>query len=173
MGGKDSPKKDLGLIAMTCGNVYVARVAIGAKDAQTLNAFREAESFDGPSLLLAYSPCIAHGYNLALGLEQQKLAVDSGHWPLYRYDPRRRERGENPLIIDSAPPKSSLAQYRRNELRFRTLEKIDPGRARQLADTADRIARNRYISYQQLAALEVTTPPVMEEKKDRPASGDQ
>src|SRR5690606_2192468 len=127
-GGKETPKKDLGMVAMTYGSIYVARVAMGAKDAQTLNAFREAETYDGPSLIIAYSHCIAHGYGLHLGVEQQKLAVDSGHWPLYRFDPRRRDRGENPLQLDSPPPKTSLARYRENELRFRTLEKASPER---------------------------------------------
>ncbi len=155
MGGKDAPKKDLGLIAMSYGNVYVARIAMGAKDTQTLNAMREAESFDGPSLILAYSHCIAHGFDLARGAEQQKLAVDSGHWPLYRYDPRRRDRGENPLVLDSPPPKSPLADYRRNELRFRTLERTEPERARAYADMAERIAKARYDSYRQLAAMSV------------------
>ncbi len=155
MGGKETPKKDLAMIAMTYGTVYVARVAMGAKDAQTLNAFREAESYDGPSLILAYSHCIAHGYSLHLGAEQQKLAVESGHWPLYRYDPRRRAKGENPLQLDSGTPKVPLARYRQNELRFRTLEKAQPERARAFANAADQIARARYDTYQQLAAMHV------------------
>ncbi|HEX9781291.1 MAG TPA: pyruvate:ferredoxin (flavodoxin) oxidoreductase [Opitutaceae bacterium] len=157
-GGKETPKKDLGLIAMSYGGVYVARVAMGAKDTQTLNAFREAESYDGPSLILAYSHCIAHGFNLALGAEQQKLAVDSGHWPLYRFDPRKRQRGENPLSLDSAAPKTSLARYRQNELRFRTLEKVDPVKARAFAGRAEHIARARYDMYQQMAAMSVVKP---------------
>jgi pyruvate-ferredoxin/flavodoxin oxidoreductase len=140
---------------MSYGGVYVARVAMGAKDTQTLNAFREAESFDGPSLILAYSHCIAHGFNLALGAEQQKLAVDSGHWPLYRFDPRKRQMGENPLTLDCAPPKVSLARYRQNELRFRTLEKIDPARAKKYADASEHIARARFNTYQQMAAMSV------------------
>jgi pyruvate-ferredoxin/flavodoxin oxidoreductase len=158
VGGKEAPKKDLGLIAMSYGGVYVARIAMGAKDTQTLNAFREAESYDGPSLILAYSHCIAHGYNLVLGAEQQKLAVDSGHWPLYRFDPRKRASGENPLTLDSAAPKTTLAKYRQNELRFRTLEKIDPVKAKAFADHAEHIARARYDSYQQMAAMSVLQP---------------
>ena len=105
------PKKDLGLIAMTYGNVYVAHVAIGAKDAQTVQAFQEAEAYPGPSLIIAYSHCIAHGYDLRTGCEQQKLAVDTGYWPLYRFDPRRIAHGESPLKLDSAAPKVELAKY--------------------------------------------------------------
>jgi pyruvate-ferredoxin/flavodoxin oxidoreductase len=170
MGGKETPKKDLGMIAMTYGNVYVARVAMGAKDAQTLNALREAESFDGPSLVLAYSHCIAHGYSLHLGVEQQKLAVDSGHWPLYRYDPRRRERGENPLQLDSPAPKATLARYRQNELRFRTLEKAQPERAAAFAAHAEQIARNRHDTYTQLAAMHAPPPPPVPAPATPPAS---
>ena len=97
MAGKSLPKKDLGMIAMAYGNVYVAKVAMGAKDVQTVKAFQEAESFDGPSIIIAYSHCIAHGFDLVQGCEQQKLAVDSGHWPLFRFDPRRIAQGEAPL----------------------------------------------------------------------------
>jgi pyruvate-ferredoxin/flavodoxin oxidoreductase len=101
MGGKGLPKKDLGLIAMSYGYVYVARIAMGANDQQALRALIEAESYDGPSLIIAYSPCIAHGYDMAKSLEQAKLAVQSGHWPMYRYDPRLAEQGQNPLVIES------------------------------------------------------------------------
>ncbi len=170
MGGKDAPKKDLGLIAMTYGNVYVARVAFGAKDSQTLNAMREAEAYPGPSLILAYSHCIAHGYQLSHGLEQQKLAVDSGHWPLYRYDPRRRNVTQNPLLLDSPAPKIPLSQYRQNELRFRTLEKVHPERAHAFAEAADRIAKARYDSYQQLAAMAVAAAGPTEDGKPSSSS---
>ena len=101
--GKDVHKKDLGLMAMSYGHVYVASVAFGAKDSQTVTAFQEAASYPGPSLIIAYSHCIAHGYDLRFGAEQQKLAVSSGIWPLFRYDPERIEQGEPPLIIDSMP----------------------------------------------------------------------
>ena len=104
-GGKAVAKKDLALIAMQYGHVYVARVAFGAKDSQTIAAFREAESYNGPALIIAYSHCIAHGFPLHLGLEQQKLAVDSGYWPLFRYDPRLVEKGETGLKLDSPAPK--------------------------------------------------------------------
>ncbi len=157
MGGKETPKKDLGMIAMTYGGIYVAAVAFGAKDSQTLAAFREAEAYDGPSLILAYSHCIAHGYNLLHGLDQQKLAVSSGHWPLYRYDPRKRAEGANPLKLDSPKPKASLESYRRNEVRFLALEKIHPQRAQEFARTAAGLAARRYDTYQQLAAMHVLT----------------
>jgi pyruvate-ferredoxin/flavodoxin oxidoreductase len=117
--GKLTAKKDLGLIAMSYGNVYVARVAFGAKDMQTVKAFAEAESYPGTSIIIAYSHCIAHGYSLHLGLEQQKLAVDSGHWPLFRFDPRNAGTSEPVLKLDSAAPKVSLKRYIENEIRYR------------------------------------------------------
>jgi len=122
--GKRSAKKDLGLMAMAYGSVYVARVAFGAKDAQTVKALQEAESFPGPSLVLAYSHCIAHGYDLVHGLEQQKSAVDTGYWPLYRFDPRL----DTPLQLDSGPPKGDLGRFMRAETRFRATEAQDPDR---------------------------------------------
>ncbi len=108
-GGKPTKKKDLGKMAMSYGYVYVAQVAMGSKDAQTVNAFLEAEAYDGPSLIIAYSPCIAHGFDITKGLEHQALAVDTGHWPLYRFDPRRREEGKNPLKLDSACSETPVA----------------------------------------------------------------
>jgi pyruvate-ferredoxin/flavodoxin oxidoreductase len=153
--GKETAKKDLGMMAMGYGNVYVARVAFGAKDAQTLQAFVEAEAHPGPSLIIAYSHCIAHGYDMAYGLEQQKLAVGSGLWPLYRFDPKRVGRGEPPLKLDSGPPKASVREYTRNEARFRMVETQDPERYRQLLAAAEREAARRYAVYQQLAGLTV------------------
>ncbi len=129
MGGKGLPKKDLGLIAMSYGYVYVARVAMGANDQQTLRALLEAESYDGPSLVIAYSPCIAHGYDLARSLDQAKLAVQSGHWPMYRYDPRLAEQGQNPLIIESKEPSIPISQYAYNETRYKMLTQLDEARA--------------------------------------------
>ncbi|MCG3193811.1 MAG: Pyruvate-flavodoxin oxidoreductase [Thermoanaerobaculia bacterium] len=126
MGGKRQRKKDLGLMAMAYGNVYVARVAFGARDAHTLKAFLEAESYEGPAIIIAYSHCIAHGYDLVQGLRQQQLAVDSGHWPLYRYDPRRREQGLSPLQIDSKAPRISLKDYVSQETRYRMVERAHP-----------------------------------------------
>jgi pyruvate-ferredoxin/flavodoxin oxidoreductase len=151
--GKSVGKKDLGLMVMSYGNVYVARVAYGAKDVQTVKAFQEAESYPGPSLLIAYSHCIAHGYDMALGTEQQKLAVESGAWPLYRYDPRRADAGENPFQLDSASPKIPLKQYLLNEARFRIVEQQDPARFRNLAEAAQAHATRRFGHYEQLAKL--------------------
>ncbi len=130
--GKSVPKKDLGRIAMSYGHVYVAQVALGADDAQTLRAMREAEAHPGPSLILAYSHCIAHGIDMARGMHQQRLAVESGYWPLYRYDPAREARGETPLVIDSKPPRIPLSEYMDNETRYRVLAQVAPDRAREL-----------------------------------------
>ncbi|HZM01182.1 MAG TPA: thiamine pyrophosphate-dependent enzyme, partial [Planctomycetota bacterium] len=157
--GKESGKKDLGLMAMAYGHVYVARVAIGARDSQTLRAFLEAESHPGPSLIIAYSPCIAHGYDLVHGAEQQKLAVDSGVWPLFRFDPRRAREGKPPLEIDSGPPRVSPQQYMRNEMRFRMVERRDPERFKRLAGQAERQSARRLAVYRQLAELKVPQFP--------------
>jgi pyruvate-ferredoxin/flavodoxin oxidoreductase len=153
MGGKGLPKKDLGLIAMSYGYVYVARVAMGANDQQTLRAILEAESYDGPSLIIAYSHCIAHGYDLAKGLEQQKLAVQSGHWPMYRYDPRLAEQGQNPLLIESKEPSIPISQYAYNETRYKMLTQIDEARAEKLMKEAQHDAKARWTLYQQMAAM--------------------
>jgi pyruvate-ferredoxin/flavodoxin oxidoreductase len=155
--GKETGKKDLGMMAMGYGHVYVARVAFGAKDSQTVHAFLEAESFPGPSLIIAYSHCIAHGYDMAKGAEQQKLAVSSGVWPLYRFDPRRVAEGEPPLKLDSPPPRTSAKEYMRNETRFRMVEKLDGERFKRLLAAAERDARQRYAVYQQLAGVTIPT----------------
>ncbi|MDR7423238.1 MAG: pyruvate:ferredoxin (flavodoxin) oxidoreductase [Armatimonadota bacterium] len=149
--GKAAAKKDLAMLAMTYGNVYVARVAFGAKDEQTLRAFEEADAYPGPSLILAYAPCIMHGYDLAFGAEQQKLAVESGYWPLLRYDPRRAAEGKSPLQLDSPPPRADLATFTRNETRFRMVEHIDRQRAQELLDAARADVRRRYKAYEMLA----------------------
>ena len=151
-GGKGTAKKDLALIAMQYGHVYVAKVAFGAKDSQVVTAFREAESYNGPALIIAYSHCIAHGYGLHLGLEQQKLAVDSGYWPLFRFDPRLAEKGEVPLKLDSTAPKVSLDKFMANETRFGILKNIAPARAAELAAQAQAQVRQHYALYQHLAA---------------------
>lgn len=151
--GKDTHKKDLGLIAMSYGHVYVASVAFGASDNHTVKAFLEAESFPGPSVIVAYSPCIAHGYDLRLGCEQQKLAAGSGVWPLYRFDPRRSERGELPLQVETFSPRATARDYMRNETRFRMVEKIDPERFRSLADSAVDYAAQRVELYKELARI--------------------
>ncbi|MDR7419861.1 MAG: pyruvate:ferredoxin (flavodoxin) oxidoreductase, partial [Armatimonadota bacterium] len=149
--GKPVAKKDLAMLAMTYGNVYVARVAFGARDEQTLKAFEEADAYPGTSLIVAYSPCIAHGYDLAFGAEQQKLAVDSGYWPLLRYDPRRVAEGKPPLQLDSGPPKVDLAKFTYNETRFRMVENIDRQRALDLLEAARRDITMRYAAYEQFA----------------------
>jgi pyruvate-ferredoxin/flavodoxin oxidoreductase len=153
MGGKTLPKKDLGMIAMAYGNVYVARVAMGARDAQTVKAFLEAESYAGPSIIIAYCHCIAHGYDLAQGCEQQKLAVDSGYWPLYRFDPRRIDRGEAPLQLDSPAPKIDLGAYVLNENRYRMVEQARPEQFQQLLAAARREVGDRYAAHENLARL--------------------
>jgi pyruvate-ferredoxin/flavodoxin oxidoreductase len=153
--GKSSPKKDLGLMAMAYGSVYVAKVAFGAKDVQTVKAFLEAESYDGPSLIIAYSHCIAHGYDLAYGAEQQKIAVETGYWPLYRYDPRRAAAGETPLQLDSNPPKGNVQQYTKNETRFRMVEQQNPERFQGLMVQAQAQILSRYALYENFAKLAV------------------
>jgi pyruvate-ferredoxin/flavodoxin oxidoreductase len=153
MGGKGMPKKDLGLIAMSYGYVYVAKIAMGANDQQTLRALLEAESYDGPSLVIAYSHCIAHGYDMARGLEQQKLAVQSGHWPMYRYDPRLIEEGKNPLVIESKEPSIPLSQYAYNETRYKMLTQMDEARAEELMKEAQQDAKSRWTLYQQMASM--------------------
>jgi pyruvate-ferredoxin/flavodoxin oxidoreductase len=156
-GGKATAKKDLSLKAMTYGSVYVARVAMGGNDAQTLRAFREAEAFPGPSLIIAYSHCIAHGYDMVHGADQQKLAVESGVWPLYRFDPRRLGKGEPPLRLDSGAPRGRVTEYMRNEARFRVVERSDPARFRRLTETAEADARRRHALYTQLASIAMPT----------------
>lgn len=153
--GKPVGKKDLGLLANMYGHVYVARVAFGAKMLQTVQAFREAEAYHGPSLIIAYSHCIAHGYDMAQGAAQQKLAVESGVWPLYRFDPRRIAKGEAPLDLDYGPPKAKVADYMRNESRFRMIERADPQRFKQFLDDSQAAAERRYSVYQQLAGMKV------------------
>jgi pyruvate-ferredoxin/flavodoxin oxidoreductase len=155
MAGKETGKKDLGLLAMSYGHVYVARIAFGGKINQTVQALLEAEAFPGPSLIIAYSHCIAHGYDMSQGVHQQELAVASGVWPLYRFDPRRIVQGEAPLQLDSAPPRIRAGEYMRNEARFRRVEQLDPERYRRLAATAERETAQRFALYQQLAGLHV------------------
>ncbi|MFN7940231.1 MAG: pyruvate:ferredoxin (flavodoxin) oxidoreductase [Thermoanaerobaculia bacterium] len=153
--GKEIGKKDLGLLAMSYGHVYVARVAFGAKINQTVEAIREAESYPGPSLVIAYSHCIAHGYDLVHGAAQQDLAAKSGLWPLYRFDPRRVAQGEPPLHLDAAPASVPVADFMRNEARFRMVEKRDPDRFRRLMAQAQREVTRRVALYEQLSHLTV------------------
>jgi pyruvate-ferredoxin/flavodoxin oxidoreductase len=151
--GKGMPKKDLGLIAMSYGYVYVARVAMGASDQQTLNAFLEADAHEGPSLIIAYSHCINHGIDMRKGLEQQKLAVQAGFWPLYRYNPKLVDEGKNPLIIDSKDPSIPLQQYAYNETRYSMLVQSDEQRAEMLLKQAQQDVTSRWELYKQMAAM--------------------
>ncbi len=149
--GKQVGKKDLAMQAISYGNVYVARVAFGANPQQTLLALREAEAYPGPSLIIAYSHCIAHGINMQHGLRQQELAVHSGYWPLLRYNPALRDSGENPLILDSAAPRVPLAEYAYNELRYRMLSHSNPDEAARLLKLAEQAVKQRFAAYAELA----------------------
>lgn len=160
--GKPMPKKDLGLLAMTYGNIYVAKVAMGANPNQCVKAFVEAENYLGPSLIIAYSQCIAHGINMTTGYDEQKKAVECGHWPLYRFDPRLKAQDKNPLQLDSKPPTIDFAEYASGENRYRSLLKSQPEVAAQLMKLAGDDATHRYSLMQQLSQL--TCKPA--EKKD-------
>src|SRR6202167_397758 len=150
-GGKPGNKKDLGMIAMTYGNVYVASVAMGAKDQHTLKAFLEAEAYNGPSLIIAYSHCIAHGINMSTAMWNQKAAVDSGQWLLYRYNPERASKGENPLILHSRTPTRESADFMQMETRFKMLTKSKPEDAKELWREAQEDAAARFRLYEYMA----------------------
>ena len=150
-GGKPTAKKDLGMTATRYGDVYVAQVAMGANDTHTIKAFLEAEAHPGPSLIIAYSQCIAHGIDMAKGMHQQKLAVDSGHWPLYRYNPRLVEENKNPFQLDSSDPKIALQDYIYTEGRYRMLQQSDPAVAKFLLGEAQKAVARRWAQYKQLA----------------------
>ncbi len=167
--GKLLPKKDLGLMTMAYGNVYVASCAYGARDIQTVNAIKEAESYDGVSMVIAYSPCIEHGYELSESLGQMELAVQSGYWPLYRFDPRRFESGEKPLKIDSKPPTISLTDYLLTENRFAMVERRDPERFAKLVAAAEYNLRKRHAVYDKMAELCL---PIEGEEDEGEADGD-
>jgi pyruvate-ferredoxin/flavodoxin oxidoreductase len=152
-GGKRQGKKDLGMISMTYGNIYVAKVSL-ANPAQCVKAFIEAESYDGPSLIIAYCHCIAHGINMTTAIDECKNAVNSGHWPLYRYDPRLTEQGKNPLQLDSKDPSISFEDYAYGENRFRVLKKNQPEVAAKLMEQASKETAARYCLYKKLAALD-------------------
>jgi pyruvate-ferredoxin/flavodoxin oxidoreductase len=156
--GKGTPKKDMGMIAMAYGYIYVARIAMGANDQQTLNAFIEADAYKGPSIIIAYSHCIHHGYDLRMGLDQQKLAVQCGAWPLYRYNPMLLEEGKNPLTIDSKEPTIPYSQYAYNETRYRMLLQSDEQRAELLMKHAQSDADKRWALYRQMAAMHYDSP---------------
>jgi pyruvate-ferredoxin/flavodoxin oxidoreductase len=150
-GGKAGGKKDLAMQAISYGNVYVARVAFGANPQQTLLAMREAEAYDGPSLILAYSHCIAHGYDLKDGLSQQNKAVESGHWPLMRYNPVLRKKNKNPFVLDSTRPSISLKDYAYNELRYKVLTMTNPTVAEELMKHAQDLVNLKWKNYEELA----------------------
>jgi pyruvate-ferredoxin/flavodoxin oxidoreductase len=157
--GKGIGKKDLGLIAMSYRYIYVASVAMGANDQQTLKAFTEADAYDGPSLVIAYSHCIAHGIDMMKGLEQQKAATQSGVWPLYRYNPINFEEGKNPLTLDSKDPTISVKDYAYKENRYRMLVQSDEARAELLMREADENVKTRWELYKQMAAMNFTANP--------------
>jgi len=151
-GGKPAAKKDLALLMTTYGTIYVATVAMGADDMHTLRAIREAESYNGPSLIVAYSHCIAHGYDLVHGLRQQAGAVASGAWPLFRFDPRRAREGKNPFQLDSKPPSLPFKQYAYNETRYTMLASADPAAAKAALAAAEEDIRRRWQTYERLAS---------------------
>jgi pyruvate-ferredoxin/flavodoxin oxidoreductase len=161
--GKSTEKKDLASLAMTYGNVYVAKVAMGSNDLQTIRAFIEAEAYDGPSLIIAYSHCIAHGINMTNGMQNQKAAVETGYWQLFRYNPLLEKTGENPFKLDSKTPKLPLRDFTQLETRFKMLEKSYPARAKELAVLAQNDVSTRWKIYEHLAqpttAIEKPQPP--------------
>jgi pyruvate-ferredoxin/flavodoxin oxidoreductase len=157
--GKSTGKKDLAMLAMSYGNVYVAKVAIGAKDAQTVRALQEAESYDGVSIVIAYAHCLQQGIGTEIGLDQQGKAVDSGHWPLFRFDPRRAEAGESPLKLDSPAPKIPLTEYVENETRYRAVKAMDAERFEKLIAEAQKQVRERYALYELFAKAKDGVPP--------------
>ncbi|MCX8085189.1 MAG: pyruvate:ferredoxin (flavodoxin) oxidoreductase [Calditerrivibrio sp.] len=150
--GKEGEKKDLGMIAMTYGNVYVAKVAL-SNPTQCIKAFLEAEAYDGPSIIIAYSHCIAHGIDMSKGVDHQKMAVQSGYWHLYRFNPALAAEGKNPLIIDSKEPTMSVEEYMKTETRFKTIMQNFPERAKELTDFANKAAKRRYSIYKQLSEI--------------------
>jgi pyruvate-ferredoxin/flavodoxin oxidoreductase len=150
--GKRAPRKDLGMMAIAYGNVYVAQVAMGANSEHTLIAMREAEAYAGPSLILAYSQCIAHGIDMRFGMKQAARATASGNWPLFRFDPTMRQRGMNPFRLDSTRPRISLDEYRKNEVRFSALMRTRPDEARHMLAQAQLAVEEKYRIYEDLAA---------------------
>ncbi|NLD04739.1 MAG: pyruvate:ferredoxin (flavodoxin) oxidoreductase, partial [Synergistaceae bacterium] len=154
-GGKRMGKKDLALMAMSYGNVYVGRVAMGANDAHTVKVFREAEAYDGPSIIIAYSHCIAHGIDMMKGLEQQKKAVESGHWILLRYNPDLAKEGKNPLVLDSKEPSLPLKDYIYNEGRYKSLVTASPEVAEMLLKEEEKSIKARWRYYSHMAAMKM------------------
>ena len=168
-GGKPGPKKDLGLMAMTYGNVYVASVAMGAKDEHTLKAFLEAEAYDGPSIIIAYSHCIAHGIDMTTAMTDQKVAVESGQWLLYRYNPERAGAGENPLALDSRAPTRKLQEYLLQQTRFKMLTKSKPEDAQRLWKMAQQDVETRYRMYEYMASRKTEAQAAAKDAPEKPA----
>jgi len=158
-GGKPRPKKDLGMMAISYGNVYVAHVAFGSSDMQTLKAFLEADAYDGPSIIIAYSHCIAHGYDLVHGCDQQKAAVQSGYWPLFRYNPELEKLGKNPFQLDSRAPSLPLEKYIYNETRYTMLTHSQPEEAKRLLKLAEEDVQERWKLYSYMAAMPTNGAP--------------
>ncbi len=163
-GGKPNPKKDLAMISMTYGNIYVAQIALGADMNQAVKAFAEAEAYDGPSIVIAYSHCIAHGIDMKSGMNEQKKAVASGRWPLFRYNPALKAQGKNPLTIDSKQPTIAVSEFMDGENRFRALQKSNPEVAARLAKLAGEEYKWRLSVYRQIAEMECEIPARQEEK---------
>ncbi|MDA8129944.1 MAG: pyruvate:ferredoxin (flavodoxin) oxidoreductase [Elusimicrobia bacterium] len=163
-GGKPMPKKDLGMISMTYGNIYVAQIAMGADYNQSVKAFADAEAYEGSSIIIAYSHCIAHGIDMGAGMNEQKKAVMSGRWPLFRYNPALRAQGKNPLTIDSKPPTIPVSEFMNGENRFRTLQKSNPEVAARLAKLAEEEYKWRLSVYQQIAQMSCEVPSKEGEK---------
>jgi len=168
-GGKPGPKKDLGMMAMTYGNVYVASVAMGAKDEHTLKAFLEAEAYDGPSIIIAYSSCIAHGIDMTTSMSDQKVAVESGQWLLYRYNPEKTEAGENPLSLDSRAPNRKVQDWLLQQTRFKMLTKSKPEDADRLWKAAQKDVENRFRMYEYMAARKPESPAAAKEEPAKAA----
>jgi pyruvate-ferredoxin/flavodoxin oxidoreductase len=156
--GKPSGKKGLGMLAMAYGNVYVAQIAFGANPRQSIRAMLEAESYDGPSLIIAYSHCIAHGIDMTNATAHQKEAVTCGYWPLYRYDPRHAHVGEHPLQLDSRAPKGRFRDFAGKEARFAMLARANPEQAEHLMSLAEKDIEERWSLYSQMAGVERTIP---------------
>jgi pyruvate-ferredoxin/flavodoxin oxidoreductase len=164
--GKETGKKDLGMEAMSYGHVYVAQIAFGSNMNHAVKAMLEAEAYPGPALIIAYSPCIAHGYDLRQGVDHQKLMVETGLWPLYRYDPRRPAEGQPPLQLDSRKPKRQVKELLPLETRFRMVEKQDPARYRMFLEKSQQQAERRFAVYQQLAGITIPHSDDVEETAD-------
>jgi len=158
-GGKSAAKKDLAMMAMNHGTAYVAKVAMGGNDSHTIKAFMEAESYNGPSIIIAYSHCIAHGYDMVHGLDQQKAAVQSGYWPLFRYDPRVAAEGKNPFQLDSRAPSIKLKDYVYNETRYTMLAKSNPDQASHLLELAQQDVLDRWRIYENMVHMPMNGTP--------------